>query len=84
MFINGEQVDAIGGKTSSLTDPGTGEVFASVPSGDERDVDLAVRAARGAFDSGVWSGLSPAARARIIICFADLVEANSGRLVILP
>ncbi|MBP7012720.1 MAG: aldehyde dehydrogenase family protein [Steroidobacteraceae bacterium] len=82
MFINGEQVDAIGGKTSSLTDPGTGEVFASVPSGDERDVDLAVRAARGAFDSGVWSGLSPAARARIIICFADLVEANSGRIAL--
>jgi len=82
MFINGEQVDAIGGKTSSLIDPGTGEAFAQVPSGDERDVEAAVRAAREAFDSGVWSELPPAERAKIVIRFADLVEAHSGQIAL--
>jgi len=80
MFINGEQVDAIGGKTSALIDPGTGEAFAQVPCGDERDVEAAVRAARAAFDSGVWSGLSPAERAKTVIRFADLIEAHSGQI----
>ena len=44
MFINGESVDAIGGKTMPLVDPGTGETFATVPCGDERDVEAAVAA----------------------------------------
>ena len=53
MFINGEMVDAMGGKTMQVIDPGTGQAFAEVPLGDERDVDAAVRAAREAFESGV-------------------------------
>lgn len=80
MFVDGEHVDAHSGKTYALIDPGTGAAFAQVPSGDERDVDAAVRAARRAFDSGVWSGLSPAERARAVIRFADLVEAHSGQI----
>ena len=82
MFIDGELIDAIGGRTTAVVDPGTGQPFASVPSGDERDVDAAVGAARRAFDSGVWSDLSPAERARIVIRFADLVEASSGRIAL--
>ena len=73
MFIDGELVDAIGGKTMPVVDPGTGEAFAEVPCGDERDVEAAVAAARAAFDSGVWSEKSPQERAQIVIRFADLV-----------
>ncbi len=80
MFIAGELVDAIGGRTMQVVDPGTGTAFAEVPCGDERDVDAAVQAARRAFDSGVWSGLSPSDRADILFQFADLVEANSGHI----
>ncbi|MBP9593182.1 MAG: aldehyde dehydrogenase family protein [Steroidobacteraceae bacterium] len=82
MFINGEQVDAIGGKTTSLIDPGTGEAFAQVPCGDERDVEAAVRAARAAFDSGVWREKSPQERSQIVIRFADLIEAQSGQIAL--
>ena len=46
MFINGAFVDAIGGATMPVVDPGTGEAFAQVPCGDERDVNAAVAAAR--------------------------------------
>ncbi len=82
MFINGELVGAIGGKTMPVVDPGTGETFAQVPCGDERDVEAAVAAARAAFDSGVWSGMSPQERAQILIRFADLIEAASGQIAI--
>lgn len=82
MFINGEQVDAIGGKTSSVIDPGTGEAFAQVPCGDERDVEAAVAAARAAFDSGIWSEMAPQERSRIVLRFADLIEANSGQIAL--
>jgi len=80
MFIDGESVDAVGGRTMQVVDPGTGAPFAEVPCGAERDVDAAVQAARRAFDSGVWSGLSPAERADILFQFADLLEANTGRI----
>lgn len=82
MFIDGELVDAIGGKTMPVVDPGTGEAFAKVPCGDERDVEAAVAAARAAFDSGVWSEKSPQERAQIVIRFADLVEAASGQIAV--
>lgn len=80
MFIGGRFVDAAGGKTMTVSDPGNGEVFAEVPCGDERDVDAAVAAARAAFDSGVWSARSPNERAQVLIQFADLIEANTGRI----
>jgi aldehyde dehydrogenase (NAD+) len=80
MFINGAYVDAVGGRTMPVVDPGTGETFAQVPCGDERDVHAAVMAAREAFESGVWSGMTPQARAQVLIRFADLVESQSGRI----
>jgi len=82
MYIDGEQVDAIGGRTSAVVDPGTGEVFAQVPCGDERDVEAAVTAARVAFDAGVWSDKSPQERSQIVIRFADLIEANAGTIAL--
>jgi acyl-CoA reductase-like NAD-dependent aldehyde dehydrogenase len=42
------------GKTLETIDPRTGEVIARVAEGDKEDVDLAVKAARHAFDFGPW------------------------------
>jgi coniferyl-aldehyde dehydrogenase len=42
------------GKTFETRDPRTGEVIASIAEGDKADVDLAVKAAREAFDNGPW------------------------------
>ena len=82
MFIDGQAVDAVSGKTMTVVDPGTGEAFAQVPLSDERDVDAAGKAARRAFDSGIWSAKSPQERADIVIRFADLIEANSGAMAV--
>jgi phenylacetaldehyde dehydrogenase len=50
MLIDGKQVPAASGKTFAVYNPATGGVIANVPEGDKADVDLAVRAARCAFD----------------------------------
>ena len=80
LLINGELCTARGGKTQDTLDPGTGDVIAQVPAADLSDVDAAVKAARTAFDSGVWSGRTPLERAEILLELADLIQANITRL----
>src|SRR5215467_12157853 len=52
ILINGNWVDSVSGKTFPSYDPATGEVLATIAEGDGADIDLAVKAARKAFDSG--------------------------------
>ena len=54
MLINGRWVNAQSGKTFPTYDPATGEVLAKVTEGDKADIDLAVQAARKAFEQGPW------------------------------
>lgn len=46
--------------------PADGEVIAQVAEGDKADVDLAVTAARAAFDSGPWTRMTPQERSKLI------------------
>jgi coniferyl-aldehyde dehydrogenase len=50
------------GKTFETRDPRTGDVIANIAEGDKEDVDLAVRAAREAFDHGKWPRMSGSVR----------------------
>uniref|UniRef100_A0A2N9FXP5 Aldehyde dehydrogenase 1 n=1 Tax=Fagus sylvatica TaxID=28930 RepID=A0A2N9FXP5_FAGSY len=83
LFINGEFVDSISGKTFETIDPRTGEVTARISEGDKEDIDLAVKAARHAFDYGPWPRLPGSARAKIMMKFADLIEQNVEELAAL-
>ena len=76
MLINGKWVEALSGKTFPTYNPATGEVLARVAEGDKADIDLAVRAARAAFESGPWSKLTASERGRLIWKIADLIEEN--------
>ena len=76
MLINGKWVDAVSGKTFPSYDPSTGEVLATVAEGDRADIDLAVKAARKAFDSGPWRKMSPSERGRLIWKLGDLIDAH--------
>ncbi|MED6167854.1 Aldehyde dehydrogenase 2 member C4 [Stylosanthes scabra] len=62
LFINGQFVDSILGKTFETIDPRTGEVIAKISEGTKEDVDAAVAAARDAFDNGPWPRMSGAVR----------------------
>lgn len=80
MMIGGKPVEASSGRTFDVYDPSIGKVFTQVPRGDEEDVDLAVRAAREAFEDKRWSGLRPGKRTEILFKLADLVKRNMNEL----
>ena len=80
LFINGEFVDAADGKTFETIDPGTEAPIATVAQAGKADAEAAIAAARKAFDSGDWSGLSPAARMAKIQDFADQIAQQGLRL----
>jgi len=56
--------------------PATEEESAQVARGGEHDVDLAVQAARKAFDSGPWPRMNAAERGKVVWKLADLIVAN--------
>jgi phenylacetaldehyde dehydrogenase len=76
MLINGNWVESVSGKTFPSYDPSTGEVLATIAEGDRADIDLAVKAARKAFETGPWRKMSPSERGRLIWKLADLLEQH--------
>ncbi|MGE6229540.1 aldehyde dehydrogenase family protein [Paenibacillus chitinolyticus] len=80
LFIDGEFVDSVYGSTFTTPNPATGDILAVVSEATEEDIDLAVKAARRAFDEGPWPNLSAAERSRLIYRLADLVEDNLEEL----
>jgi len=64
-FIDGAFRPALSGQTFATTNPATGEALAEIAACDARDVDLAVAAARAAFEDGRWSRLHPGERKHV-------------------
>ena len=82
LFIDGEFVDAKDGKVFETIDPGNDQVIATVAQAGVADAEAAIMAARRSFDSGVWSGLTPAARAQKVYDFADQINTQALRLAV--
>ncbi len=82
-FIGGQFVPAQSGKTFVTENPATGQPLAQIAECDAPDVDRAVQAARRVFENGAWSRMKPAERKRILLKFADSVEASAGELALL-
>ena len=83
MLIGGKWVDSLSGKTFETIDPSTGDVICRVAEGDSADVDMAVRAARHALESGPWSKMDASERGRILHRLADLIEKHADELAAL-
>ena len=75
-FINGKYVDAIDGQKFENINPATGDVLCSVAKCNHKDIDLAVKVARKAFESGVWSKTAPEFRKEILLKFAELLRKH--------
>ncbi|WP_406700874.1 aldehyde dehydrogenase family protein [Singulisphaera sp. Ch08] len=80
LLIDGKWRDSLSGKTFDTVNPATEEVIAQVAEGDAADIDLAVKAARKAFDSGPWRKMDARDRGRLMNRFADLIEENVDEL----
>lgn len=72
-LIDGKWVDAVSGKTFEVFNPATGDVLAHAAESDKADIDLAVKAARKAFEGNEWSRMTPSARGKIIWKIGDLI-----------
>lgn len=79
LLINGKSLDAASGRRKEVYDPASEEVITVVAEAGPEDVELAVAAARAAFE-GEWSKVSPSQRGRILIRMAELIEANGDEL----
>jgi acyl-CoA reductase-like NAD-dependent aldehyde dehydrogenase len=82
-FVNGKYVAAESGKTFDCISPINGKILTKVAACDKEDVDKAVRAARAAFDRGVWSGMAPMQRKKIMLKWVSLIEKHRNELALL-
>ncbi len=82
-FIDGRFIDARSGATFGTENPATGRELARIAACEAPDLDQAVRAARKAFEGKAWSCLPPQERKKILLRFAERLEANAGELALL-
>jgi acyl-CoA reductase-like NAD-dependent aldehyde dehydrogenase len=74
LYIGGEWVDAVSGATFDVEDPAREEVLTAVAEAAAADVDLAVRAAREAFEGGEWREMTARQRGKLLWQMAQRLE----------
>ncbi|MBV4516611.1 aldehyde dehydrogenase [Pseudomonas kurunegalensis] len=82
-FIDGEYRDALNGEVFDCLSPVDGRLLCQVASCDDADAELAVSAARQAFERGEWSRMAPAERKKVLLRLAQLMEAHTEELALL-
>ena len=80
LFIDGKRVAPLSGRYFDTLDPSTEQPVASVAEADAADIDAAVRSARAAFN-GEWSQMRAAARGKLLLRFAEVIQAATDELV---
>jgi acyl-CoA reductase-like NAD-dependent aldehyde dehydrogenase len=80
-FVGGQFVDSSSGAFIERRSPADGRLVARYPDGTAEDVDLAVEAARTAFEEGPWPRMSGLERAECLNRLADLIRDHRERLI---
>ncbi|XP_077307875.1 cytosolic 10-formyltetrahydrofolate dehydrogenase isoform X2 [Lithobates pipiens] len=80
LFINGQFVDAEGGKTYDTINPTDGSTICKVSLAQLSDIDKAVSSAKEAFENGEWGKMNPRDRGRLMYRLADLMEEHQEEL----
>src|SRR3979490_2302194 len=79
-YVNGQWLASASGETFPVYDPSTEEIIARVSAAGKADVDVAVKAARDAFDSGPWAKTTAQDRGRILFKLAEKIRQNAASL----
>ncbi|OAT05212.1 aldehyde dehydrogenase [Blastomyces gilchristii SLH14081] len=79
LFINNQFVKGVEGRTFETINPHNEKPITAVHEATEKDVDIAVAAARAAFN-GPWKHVTPTNRGRMLIKLAELMEQHSDTL----
>ncbi|KAM4652707.1 cytosolic 10-formyltetrahydrofolate dehydrogenase isoform 1-T2 [Discoglossus pictus] len=80
MFVNGQFIDAEGGKTYETINPTDGTAICKVSLAQVSDIDKAVAAAKEAFEGGEWGKMNARDRGRLLYRLADLMEEHQEEL----
>jgi len=80
MLLGDQWVAARSGQWMQALNPATGTVLGRFPDSNGDDVDLAVQAARAAFEQGPWPAMTPAQRAKILWRVGELIEQHIDEL----
>jgi aldehyde dehydrogenase (acceptor) (EC 1.2.99.3) len=83
LFIDGKWVNSVSGKTFDTLNPATEEVITSVAEGGKADIDLAVAAARKAFEEGSWKKTDARDRGKVLLRIMELIDKNREELALL-
>src|SRR3981189_968287 len=78
-FINQQWGKSVAGKTFEVINPSTEKVICSVHEATEKDVDIAVAAARKAFET-TWRKVTPEQRGKLLVKLSELIEKNADLL----
>jgi acyl-CoA reductase-like NAD-dependent aldehyde dehydrogenase len=79
-YVGGEWVGASDGGTFEVINPATEELVGTVPKMSREDAQKAIATARETFDSGVWSGLAPDERSRILLQVVEKFTEHEDEL----
>jgi 5-carboxymethyl-2-hydroxymuconic-semialdehyde dehydrogenase len=80
-YIDGGFQESADGTTFQTLNPTTNEVLAVASNGGAAEVDLAVRAARRAFDEGPWPHMAAPERAKVLRRIAALIAARADEFI---
>lgn len=80
LYINGSWRNPAKGGTLPVINPATEEVMHHLPAASAEDVDMAVEAARRAFDHGMWPRLPGRERARFLRAIADGIRERKEEI----
>jgi aldehyde dehydrogenase (NAD+) len=81
LIINGVRQDSTNGETYKVYNPATGEEVATVAKASKEDAELAVQAARNAFDFGKWRHFPVNKRSRTLNKIASIMRSRFNELV---
>jgi aldehyde dehydrogenase (NAD+) len=76
LFINGKFVKPLSKKYFDTVNPATGEKLSEVADANEKDVDLAVKAARNAYDN-VWGKMPAKERGKYLYRIARMIQERA-------
>lgn len=82
-LIDGKSIGASDGAVMEVMSPVDGSVLTTIARGTQEDMEAAIASARAAFEDRRWSGQPPAARKKVLLKWAELIEANAAELAVL-
>jgi betaine-aldehyde dehydrogenase len=80
LFLEGKTTPSLSGKYFDAVNPSNGEVFARVADADTIDVEIAVSAARLAFDHGRWPQMGMEERGTFLKKIGELIRTHAKEL----